>query len=145
MANNNKDIRYFFVYGTLREDDEQNSPWRDPFNKDMISVKAKLPSSKLYCDTYPCIDFTDDPNDVVVGCLVTPDEDHKDDEFWNEKLISADKVEDYPNWYNRKVVEAIVTENKGKYKVDDKFPSFVYYREDFNREDLIESGDWTNK
>ena len=49
----------FFVYGTLRYDDNTNKPWTKIFNTDSISEKSKFYGAVMYelNEGYPAIIF----------------------------------------------------------------------------------------
>eukprot|EP01084_Bolivina_argentea_P012397 23232_1 len=136
----------FFVYGTLRDDDNSNTVWTNNFVKDCIAQNAKLYGFKLFKFThcnYPFVMKTNDQNDYVCGRLLYW---HENNKIFNKKLKEADQIEGYEennnqnNFYEREVVE-VVTDDKQIFK------AIVYYRTDVKVEKAIEIpyNDWLKR
>eukprot|EP01083_Nonionella_stella_P171169 584087_1 len=140
--------RRFFVYGTLRDDDDSNACWTKSFVKDCIGQDALLYGFKLYKlsqANYPFALKTNS-NDCVVGRLLYWNEDR---EFFVEKLQIADGIEGYHeadsehNLYQREVVDVVIAGTKETEK------AIVYYRT--NASKLMQNaiaipyGDWLKR
>lgn len=126
----------FFVYGTLRPDDDSGASWTKDFQKDLVAETAWLTGASLYVETYPavCLEKT---ACRVRGCFLStckPD-------VLAQKLAEADKIERYPDFYDRNVV-TVTTSNGAKKK------AILYHRSNLvNRETsvCVADGDWLSR
>jgi len=135
-------IRYFFVYGTLRPDDNSKAPWTQKFLKNMIYGKARIRGARLYVDSYPVVLYPDKDataSDIVTGYVVTT----QDDALLAEKLRYADDVEGHPTHYQRIVWDGVeILEGSGPTTVT----AWVYTRSSTDEgAKLIASGDWLQR
>eukprot|EP00756_Hemistasia_phaeocysticola_P065475 Hpha_TRINITY_DN8580_c0_g1::TRINITY_DN8580_c0_g1_i1::g.146312::m.146312 len=128
-------VRHIFVYGTLRPDDHSGAPWTQNFCAGMTSTKARIEGLRLYFDSYPCVSVPDPEataEDKVVGYLMSVEEGGAS---WDQKMKDADRIEGYPSYYSRSVVEALTAEGV-------RLPCFVYHRPDCCKSDVVPGGDW---
>merc|ERR1711957_365529 len=91
----------FFVYGTLRPDDDSGASWTAEFQQGMVATPATLPGASLYIDgSYPAVNF-ERTSCSVLGILLTPEKDKKN--TLAAKLMDADRIEGYPDLYERAI------------------------------------------
>jgi len=129
---NNETASAFFVYGSLRPDDLSKKPYAVEWLKNTTQKKGFIKNAKLYVDQYPVIELNcGNEENIVVGYVIKPEDPSKFGEFQEQ----ADSIEGYPNFYDRKVVEVYI-ENEEKIKC------FVYFREEFDKSQIIPSGDF---
>ncbi|CAE7249740.1 unnamed protein product, partial [Symbiodinium natans] len=84
----------FFVYGTLRPDDDSKASWTKSFNEGMEAQVAYLPGASLYIDgRYPAV-CLEETSCSVRGMLLTPPPDKAG--LMASKLSEADQIEGYP-------------------------------------------------
>lgn len=127
----------FFVYGTLRPDDDSGASWTKAFCEGMAAEAAALPGASLYVDgSYPAVNF-EETRCSVRGVLLKPE----DPSAFPGKLAEADKVEGYPDLYERAVVP-VQTESGSLVH------AYVYHRT--GRTDRVKSvripdGDWLSR
>jgi hypothetical protein len=92
----------FFVYGSLRPDDDSGQSWTKKWLKNLTWHKAKLPRARLYKADYAFIVLEDQDRQpeqrsssgYVVGYVVTA----SSREDYEEKLQYADEIEGTPEW-----------------------------------------------
>jgi len=127
----------FFVYGTLRPDDDSDASWTKSFCEGLSSQVAFLPGASLYIDgSYPavCLEQTQcsvrgfflEPT-VATGIAA--------------KLLDADRIEGYPDLYHRAVVN--VRTEAGVDRL-----AYVYHKTGkLNRSkcERIPDGDWLSR
>jgi len=126
----------FFVYGTLRPDDDSGASWTQDFQKGLVAEPAWLTGASLYVEQYPslCLEKTLCRVRGVLLSTSKPD-------LFVKKLSEADKIEGFPDLYDRTVVT--VRTSSG---VDRK--AIVYHRTGrVNREQcfLLADGDWLSR
>jgi len=130
----------FFVYGTLRPDDDSGAAWTKAFCEGLDSEPALLPGASLYVDgRYPavCLEQT---RCSVRGVLLTPSSKDKANVL-GLKLKEADRIEGYPDLYQRTV--ALVETASGQLKY-----AYVYHRTgrtDRKASERIADGDWMSR
>lgn len=129
----------FFVYGTLRPDDDSQASWTKSFNEGMEAQAAYLPGASLYIDgRYPAVCF-EETSCSVRGMLLTPSAEKAG--LLAAKLSEADQIEGYPDLYSRTV--ATVLNDAGV-----AMPAYVYHRTGkFDRAscERIADGDWLSR
>ncbi|KAF0977916.1 hypothetical protein FDP41_003238 [Naegleria fowleri] len=159
-------ISKMFVYGTLRPDDTSGAPWTHPFNNPQgYQVHAQfgyIEKAQLFFHKYPIAILNDNPNDRIYGYIISVSE--PEGENFEKLLKFADEIEEYPEEYDRAIVEAYPI---SKTEYDDNnmqqtvhkppiqsqsppIPCFVYHRtlqniaiRDSNPQlQPIPSGDW---
>eukprot|EP00928_Gymnodinium_smaydae_P070129 TRINITY_DN54055_c0_g1_i1.p1 TRINITY_DN54055_c0_g1~~TRINITY_DN54055_c0_g1_i1.p1 ORF type:complete len:631 (-),score=86.88 TRINITY_DN54055_c0_g1_i1:171-2021(-) len=130
----------FFVYGTLRPDDDSGASWTQSFNKGLVGEAATLPGASLYIDgSYPAVCF-EKTRCCVRGVLLTLAGDQTD-LVMASKLVEADRIEGYPDLYERTV--AMVRIASGN-----ECCAYVYHRTGrTNRAEstCIFDGDWLSR
>jgi NAD-dependent deacetylase len=90
----------FFVYGTLRPDDDSGATWTKNFCEGMACEPAFLSGASLYIDgSYPAVSL-EKTRCSVRGAFLQP----ASKAMFNEKLLEADRIEGYPDLYDRIVV-----------------------------------------
>eukprot|EP00662_Eupelagonemidae_sp_cell21_P044322 gene44322-10496_t len=94
-----------FVYGTLRPDDDSGAAWTEPFCEGMEALPARVKGLRLYLDRLQT-KWWARPGARLMTC-------RDDDESWAEKCAMADRIEGYPEFYSRAVVEAVPREGDG--------------------------------
>ena len=128
----------FFVYGTLRPDDDSGASWTKAFNEGMEAEVAYLSGASLYEDgLYPAV-CLEETSCSVKGMLLKPT---KGPAGLAAKLSEADKIEGYPDLYSRTV--ATVQTEAGV-----STPAYVYHRSGkFDRSSCkrIADGDWLSR
>ncbi|KAL6049920.1 hypothetical protein QOT17_020122 [Balamuthia mandrillaris] len=134
-----EEARSLFVYGTLRTDDDSEAPWTKKFIKGMEARPAKVFGASLYFSRYPVAVLDEAASSCVVGQIVRP----VDAANWQRKLAEADHIEDYPRWYQRRVVEAVdLTDGK-------TVRCWIYHRTkvemDQENGTMIAGGDWLKR
>jgi len=129
----------FFVYGTLRPDDDSGAAWTKDFNENMSAQAASLEGASLYADGHfpaVCLERT---RCAVRGVLLTPQ--NQDAGLMAAKLKEADRIEGYPDLYGRSV--CLVKTAGGK-----TVPAYVYHktgRLDREQSKCIADGDWLSR
>lgn len=124
----------FFVYGTLRPDDDSGASWTQKFCEGMDAEAAFLDGASLYIDgTYPavCLEQT---KCSVRGVLLTPSN-------LASKLKEADKIEGYPDLYERAVATIRTVSGEAR-------RAYVYHRTgrtDRSACTCILDGDWMSR
>jgi len=71
-------IRHFFVYGSLRPDDDSCQSWTKNAVSGLKQQRAKLLNAKLYQEEYACAVLLDSPSSIessgnsssVFGCWI---------------------------------------------------------------------------
>lgn len=94
----------FFVYGTLRPDDDSGASWTKPFAKDLVAEAAWLPGASLYVDgQFPavCLEQT---RCCVFGMFLRPGSGADARTLMDSKLEESDRIEGYPDLYDRTIV-----------------------------------------
>ena len=163
-------IRHFFVYGSLRPDDDSKQSWTKSAVSNLYAQKARLLNAKLYEEEYACAVLLDSlsseeissgdsgsNNDSVIGYVLSTN----DEGLFNEKLQLFDDIEGYNydgfpnNLYDRTVrdVELIPpttanvnNDNNNSIKTRESVKAYVYHRTNqCKREKLIPSGDWLQR
>eukprot|EP00486_Rosalina_sp_Unknown_P013850 CAMPEP_0201595522 /NCGR_PEP_ID=MMETSP0190_2-20130828/192500_1 /ASSEMBLY_ACC=CAM_ASM_000263 /TAXON_ID=37353 /ORGANISM="Rosalina sp." /LENGTH=568 /DNA_ID=CAMNT_0048055543 /DNA_START=24 /DNA_END=1730 /DNA_ORIENTATION=- len=136
----------FFVYGTLRDDDDSEAPWTAGWVDGCKAGNAKLYGFKMYHDKhgkYPFAVKTGDNKDFIVGRMIT-----FDGETFQSKLSRADEIEGYrgsdSDLYHREIVEIEnIDDNNKKLKA-------VFYFKDAPKDlktayDEVPNGDWLQR
>lgn len=127
----------FFVYGTLRPDDDSDASWTKSFCEGLSSQVAFLPGASLYIDgSYPavCLEQT---QCSVRGVFLEPTAATG----IAAKLLDADRIEGYPDLYHRAVVN--VRTEAGVDRL-----AYVYHKTGkLNRSkcERIPDGDWLSR
>ncbi|CAJ1328801.1 unnamed protein product [Effrenium voratum] len=128
----------FFVYGTLRPDDDSNAAWTKPFNEGMEAQEAFLPGASLYVDgPYPAL-CLEETSCSVRGALLTPS---RSGALMAAKLAEADKIEGYPDLYSRSVATVLGADGS-------PHTAYVYHRTgrvDRAKSQRIADGDWLSR
>jgi gamma-glutamylcyclotransferase (GGCT)/AIG2-like uncharacterized protein YtfP len=122
----------FFVYGSLRPDDVTGMPWRDGWLEGSTSQRGII-QGKMYDDSYASVvlDYSDNGgNNTVQGWLV-----EYPPSIYDQKLIEGDRIEGYPDLYDRKRVPVRLMD--GTYIM-----AWVYIRPNCNKETIVPNGDW---
>eukprot|EP00927_Polykrikos_kofoidii_P051786 TRINITY_DN45574_c0_g1_i1.p1 TRINITY_DN45574_c0_g1~~TRINITY_DN45574_c0_g1_i1.p1 ORF type:complete len:661 (-),score=107.08 TRINITY_DN45574_c0_g1_i1:71-2053(-) len=159
----------FFVYGTLRPDDDSGAPWTQSFCEGLNAEAALLFGASLYVESYPslCLEQT---RCSVRGTLLTPPMDatgrRPDPDVMRAKLAEADRIEGYPGLYDRAVVSVEVLDSHqaetaesdtatcatvaapGKAARSRRRRAYVYHRTNrFDRSQVhcIADGDWLSR
>lgn len=130
----------FFVYGTLRPDDDSGASWTKSFSEGLEAEVAYLPGASLYIDgRYPAVCF-EDTSCSVKGMLLKP-ASSAPLTLLASKLTEADNIEGYPDLYSR-TVATVLNENGVA------SPAYVYHRTGkFERSCSlrIADGDWLSR
>ena len=159
-----KAIRYFFVYGSLRPDDDSGQSWTKSAVSNLHAQKARLCNAKLYQEEYACAVLLDSSSSKSSGCGINDNcivgyvLSTNDEQLFKEKLRMFDEIEGYyssssnNNEYDRTVrdVELIPsTKTDGNNSSIGKTRSvkaYVYHRTNqCDRKKLIPSGDWLHR
>lgn len=131
----------FFVYGTLRPDDDSKASWTKSFNEGLEAEVAYLPGASLYIDgRYPAVCF-EQTSCSVRGMLLKPAAGGSGAGLLASKLTEADQIEGHPDLYSRTV--ATVLTDRGV-----TCPAYVYHRTGkFDRTSCqrIADGDWLSR
>eukprot|EP00746_Dinoflagellata_sp_MGD_P163996 gnl/MRDRNA2_/MRDRNA2_92390_c0_seq1.p1 gnl/MRDRNA2_/MRDRNA2_92390_c0~~gnl/MRDRNA2_/MRDRNA2_92390_c0_seq1.p1 ORF type:complete len:601 (+),score=121.15 gnl/MRDRNA2_/MRDRNA2_92390_c0_seq1:68-1804(+) len=130
------DVDSFFVYGTLRPDDDSGAAWTEDFQKGLVAEPAWLPGASLYVESYPalCLEKT---SCTVRGVLLSTSKP----EMFAKKLSEADKIECYPDLYDRTVVTVKTSSGASR-------KAIVYHRTNLvKREECVclRDGDWLSR
>ncbi|KAL3790248.1 hypothetical protein ACHAWO_001323 [Cyclotella atomus] len=142
-------IKYVFVYGSLRPDDDSAQPWTRDAVAGMIAEKARLPRAKLYHDRYACVVLesledrsktkTSLSDSYVHGYVLST----SDKEMFKQKLSLFDRIEGYNgpgslNLYDRTVVDVELESRT--------VMAYVYHGSHrCSKRNLIPSGDWLQR
>ena len=99
-----KAIRHFFVYGSLRPDDDSGQSWTKSAVSGLSAQKAKLFNAKLYQEEYACavlLDSSSSSSSKSSGCGINSNNfiigyalSTNDDELFKEKLQLFNEIED---------------------------------------------------
>ena len=164
-----KAIRHFFVYGSLRPDDDSGQSWTKNAVSGLLAQRAKLFNAKLYQEEYACAVLLDSSSssssdssvnsngNYIIGYVLSTN----DEQLLKEKLQLFDEIEGYNydgssnNLYDRivKDVELIPfttdgsnNNNNSKESKTESVKAFVYHRTNqCDRKKLIPSGDWLQR
>lgn len=108
--------RFFFTYGTLRDDDDSGAPWTKQWIADCVACNGTLHNAMMYQDPdvpYPYVVLSEGDG-AVKGRLVT----FSDDDLFMKRLREADVIEgcvegtpESECWYHRVVLP--VTKDDG--------------------------------
>eukprot|EP00930_Biecheleria_cincta_P067945 TRINITY_DN5492_c1_g1_i1.p1 TRINITY_DN5492_c1_g1~~TRINITY_DN5492_c1_g1_i1.p1 ORF type:complete len:641 (+),score=118.51 TRINITY_DN5492_c1_g1_i1:113-2035(+) len=132
----------FFVYGTLRPDDDSGAAWTNRFCEGLAAEPAFLAGASLYVESFAALCF-EQTRCSVRGVFLTPDVDGKSSavKVLETKLKDADSIEGYPDLYDRTV--ATVETASGKL-----VRAYVYHRTgrvDRSEHACIPDGDWLSR
>eukprot|EP01083_Nonionella_stella_P075723 205948_1 len=143
----------FFVYGTLRDDDDSGAEWtRNWINDVSFACNAKVYGFKMYKlkgTNYPFALRTNDDNDVIIGRLLQ----WTDEQTFYEKVLGADDIEDYDdthpdddeNEYIRDIVDVHMTDNAQ----NEITKAIIYYQRQgvspLHKCHEIPDGDWMHR
>jgi gamma-glutamylcyclotransferase (GGCT)/AIG2-like uncharacterized protein YtfP len=136
-------VRYIFVYGSLRPDDDSQQPWTKEAVAGMKAEKARLRGARMFHEyRYACIilEPANSSDSFVHGYVMSTE---NNDELFREKLSLFDSIEGYKgpnasNFYDRAVMD-VELESSSIVK------AYVYHRHGCNRENFIPSGDWLKR
>jgi len=126
----------FFVYGSLRPDDNSAAAWTQDFCLGLHAERAELPGASLYIESYAavCLEQT---RCSVRGVFLVPDAQTS----FRMKLKEADRIEGYPDLYDRTVVSVRIA--------DGTFHRAVVYhrtgRVDRDACQRVADGDWLSR
>ena len=163
-------IRHFFVYGSLRPDDDSGQSWTKSAVSNLKAQKAKLLNAKLYQEEYACAVLLDSSssspessgsgcgnnnNNYIMGYVLSTN----DEQLFKEKLRLFDEIEGYNssssiNLYDRTVrdVELIPSttnvnnSNSDSIQTRESVKAYVYHRTNqCDRKKLIPFGDWLQR
>jgi gamma-glutamylcyclotransferase (GGCT)/AIG2-like uncharacterized protein YtfP len=130
----------FFVYGTLRDDDDSGAPWTASWVKDGKGIGAKVFGYKMFLEySYPAV-MQSDEKDFVVGRRIT-----FPPELFKEKLRIADEIENYDE---NDESNADYLRGKCIAKCEDgDHICYIYYKKtlDNHNAKLIPGGDWNRR
>ena len=134
-------VSHFFVYGTLRDDDDSGSPWTGPWIANCNAKDGQCPGYKMFQEkhlNYPYAVKTGDPNDVLIGRVLT----------WNDsatilaKLKSADDIEEYEDGNPDSLYQRTVVDIDGT-------PCYLYYQNPsqsvIDRSVAVPNNDWLQR
>eukprot|EP00933_Yihiella_yeosuensis_P047504 TRINITY_DN4333_c1_g1_i1.p1 TRINITY_DN4333_c1_g1~~TRINITY_DN4333_c1_g1_i1.p1 ORF type:complete len:674 (+),score=146.36 TRINITY_DN4333_c1_g1_i1:43-2064(+) len=131
----------FFVYGTLRPDDDTGASWTKSFNQGLSGEVATLSGASMYIDgSYPAV-CLEDTRCSVRGFLLTPEDGKNAAEIMASKLAEADQIEGYPTVYDRTVVTVKTGSGESK-------QAYVYHKNgriDRSQCVCIADGDWLSR
>lgn len=131
----------FFVYGTLRPDDDSGAAWTKDFCEEMRSEPAVLKGASMYIDgAYAAVSF-EETRCVVRGALLRPQSGKKQAEAMRQKLAEADRIEGFPSLYERAAV-TVTTESGAEHL------AYVYHRTGRTEREKclrIADGDWLSR
>ena len=103
---NENEVRYIFVYGSLRQDDSCMT-WTKEANIGMLHLKAIFYDHCMYWDIYASVKSSR-PGNQVIGYLLSVDPSSKKVDFAN-KLSCFDEIEGTAKGlYLRMVTNAII-------------------------------------
>jgi NAD-dependent deacetylase len=130
----------FFVYGTLRPDDDSGAAWTKKFQEGLEGEAALLPGASLYIDgSYPAV-CLEDTRCSVRGVILTPTGNDAAS-ILASKLQEADQIEGYPDLYHRTVVEVHTASGQLK-------KAYLYHktgRTDRESCARVADGDWMSR
>lgn len=134
----------FFVYGTLRPDDDSGKPWTASFCVSLRAEPATLKGASLYIrgnDGFPSL-CMEETRCSVRGVLLSVDlHAAGGQDLLLAKLAEADKIECYPSLYDRTVVTVQTLDAVSR-------TAYVYHRTGrFDRESAVRvvDGDWLSR
>lgn len=134
----------FFVYGSLRPDDDSGQAWTKSFCEGLEAQPATLHGASLYIDNYAAVCF-EQTRCKVRGVLLTPAQAKNRAVVMAAKLAEADRIEGYPGLYKRSVREVYVQGAGGKLVARN---AYVYHRTgltDRERCPCVADGDWLSR
>ena len=132
----------FFVYGTLRPDDDSGAGWTKKFQSGLEPVAATLTGASLYIDgCYPAVNF-EQTKCTVRGVMLRPSGHSKEARaLLATKLTEADEIEGFPDLYDRTVATVHTAEGEA-------VRAYVYHRTgrtDRANSVRIPDGDWLSR
>lgn len=134
------DAMGFFVYGTLRPDDDSGAAWTKSFCDGLQAEAAILPGASLYVESFPAVSL-ERTRCSVRGVLLRVPAGDDAQAVLNAKLREADKIEGYPDLYDRSV-RTVQTISGAACK------AYVYHRTGrIDRENRVRipDGDWLSR
>lgn len=136
-----ENVSHFFVYGTLRDDDDSGSPWTGPWIANCIAKDGQCSGYKMFQErnlNYPYAVKTDNPNDVLIGRVLT----WKDSATILAKLKSADDIEEYEDGNPDSLYQRTVVDINGT-------PCYLYYQNPsqsvIDRSVAVPNNDWLQR
>jgi gamma-glutamylcyclotransferase (GGCT)/AIG2-like uncharacterized protein YtfP len=131
----------FFVYATLRPDDDSGASWTKSFCEGMQAEAAFLPGASLYIDErslgrYPAV-CLEETRCSVRGMFLRPESGTD----FSAKLLEADRIEGYPDLYERTVTRVQTSTGVSR-------NAYVYHRTgrtDRQQCQRIPDGDWLSR
>merc|ERR1711933_53179 len=149
ISKNHTNVNKFFVYGTLRDDDNSGAPWTAYWTKNVSFCSyAKVYGFKMYKSkkaNYPFAIQTNNPNDYIMGRLLQ----WNNPNTFQQKLLEADHIENYDendfDGYTRSIMD-VETIQDG---ITDCTKAIMYFQQ-FGTKSLINcdevpDGDWMNR
>jgi len=141
QAQPNKAPAAFFVYGTLRPDDDSGASWTKDFSAGLHPENAMLSGASMYIDGGYAAVSLERTRCAVRGVLLSVPEGAGAAKLLTEKLAEADRIEGYPSLYDRTVV-TVRTESGASRQ------AYVYHRTGrTNRSECVRvsDGDWLSR
>ena len=135
---NENEVRFIFVYGSLRPDDDTCMAWTKEANCGMLYSKAVVYDHCMFWDTYASVK-SKRPGKQVIGYLLSVDPSSKQVDFAN-KLKCFDEIEGTSRGlYLRMVTNAIILET------GEKVACFIYVRNGASEAYEVPEGDWLKR
>jgi len=133
-------VHGFFVYGTLRPDDDSGTSWTKTFCDGLDAEPARLHGASLYVENFPavCLERT---RCSVRGVFLSVPAGPACARTLKAKLAEADRIEGYPDLYDRTVKTVRTATGLER-------QAYVYHRT--GRTDRqscvrVEDGDWLSR
>ena len=131
------EIRFVFVYGSLRPDDDSSMPWTKEATNGMLHLKAIVYDYCMYFDRYAAVK-SNRPGKKVIGYLLSVDPTKN--LCWEEKLKIFDEIEGTSRGlYQRVITSATVLET------GEEVACFIYVKNDASEEYEVPEGDWLKR
>ena len=130
-------IRFIFVYGSLRPDDDSSMPWTKEANNRMVNRKAIVYDHCMYLDQYAAVK-SNKPGKKVLGYLLSVDSSKN--VCLEEKIKLFDEIEGVARGlYKREVTSATIVDT------GETVASFIYVRNEASEEYEVPDGNWLKR
>jgi len=131
----------FFVYGTLRPDDDSGAAWTKTFCEGLNAESATLSGASMYIDgSYAAVSL-EQTRCSVRGVLLSVPQSAAAAKLFAEKLAEADSIEGYPSLYDRTIVTVRIASGASR-------QAYIYHRTGrTNRSECVRvsDGDWLSR
>ena len=130
-------IKYIFVYGSLRLDDDSSMPWTKAATEGMLNYKAIVYDHCMYFDRYAAVK-TNKPGKQVVGYVMTIDPSKN--AVWKDKIKLFDDIEGISRGLYQRIIATATVIDSGE-----SVQCYIYVRNSASESYEVPEGDWLKR